>query len=275
MFAGLASFTLRKGDELLASRMFGPRDFGLYNVSSDLGQMPTGEVGPAVLRSFLPVLSSIQSDLNRVNMAVIKTVTAVNTITIPIGVLFAVLAQPITLLLLGSSWQGAAQLVGLFALLSTIQIMLAPLGTLLTLRGHTKTQSHIVWAEFVFFLLGVAIWAPSHGIVGLAYARLASTSLSAVLMVCCAKYLCGLSVLSLFGALHRPWFGAALSGFVALELMGRFDLPIIQVAVPGAIAVLTYILWCTFTWNLSGRPEGLESTVCDHWRSWRASRATN
>jgi hypothetical protein len=148
------------------------------------------------------------------------------------------------------------------------------LGTLLTLRGHTKTQSHIVWAEFAFFLCGALVWAPRYGIMGLAYARLASTALSAALIACGAKYLCGLSLQSLVGALFRPLLGAILSGFVAFELASHFDFPIIQIVVSGGIALLTYILWCACTWHIFGRPEGLESTVRDHWRSWRSSRLT-
>jgi O-antigen/teichoic acid export membrane protein len=273
MFAGLASFTLRKGDEVIASRLAGAQEFGLYNVSSDLGQMPTGEVGPAILRSFLPVLSSIQSDAKRTNSAVVKTVAAVNTITVPIGVLFATLAAPVTLLLLGAQWQGATRLVGIFAILSTFQIMLAPLGTLLTLRGYTKTQSHIVWAEFVCFLIGAAAWVPSHGIVGLALARLASTVFNASLTAGFAKYLCGLRLRELLHALYRPWLGALLSALVAFEAVGYFTLPWLQVLIAGGLGLLTYVIWCAGTWILAGRPEGLESTVADHWVAWRDSRS--
>ncbi|MFZ4623253.1 MAG: oligosaccharide flippase family protein [Rhodoferax sp.] len=148
MLAGMGGFLLRKSDELIAARIGSTHEFGMYNVSSDLGQLPTGELGPAMLRAFLPVLSAIQNDWQRTNSAVLKTLAAVNTITLPVGFGFAAVALPATAIVLGAQWLDAAPLVAAFALAGTLQFAMSPLGTLLTLRGHTRVQSRIVWAEF-------------------------------------------------------------------------------------------------------------------------------
>ena len=270
MFAGIASFTLRKGDELIAARIGGAEQFGAYNVGADLGQMPTGEVGPAMLKAFLPVLSSIQADIARTNQAVLKTIAAVNTLTIPIGALMAVLATPLTVLLLGVRWVDAAPIVAAFALVSTCQCLVSPLGTLLILRGHTRLQSTIVWTEFFCFLLAAVGMAHWFGIVGLAYARLCATLAQSMITAFHARRLCGVGYGGLGWALWRPMLGAGLAAAAAWISMGFVSSVLVSVLLAGTAGVLTYAIFCTVAWRLAGRPEGLESTLADwvHDQAW-------
>lgn len=275
MFASIASFTLRKGDELIAARVGGAQQFGLYNVGADLGQMPAGEVGPAVLRSFLPVLSTIQHDIARTNRAVVKTIAAVNTLTLPIGILVAVLAVPLTTIILGAKWQDAAPIVAAFALISSLQILVSPLGTLLVLRGHTRLQSTIVWLEFAAFLLAAAFLVPRFGVLGLAYARLVSSTTNAGLNTFHAHRLCAVPLMSVGFAIARPAIGALLLAVVAYELLGVFAAPLADVLTSGAAGLAVYVIWCAGSWQWFGRPEGFESTLFDHFRSVQQKRGVN
>jgi O-antigen/teichoic acid export membrane protein len=273
MFAGIASFTLRKGDELIAARIGGAAQFGMYNVGADLGQLPTGEVGPAMLRTFLPVLSTIQDDDARTGRAVLKTIAAVNTLTMPIGALMAVLSVPLTGLILGSAWQAAAPFVGVFALVSTLQTMFSPLNTLLILRGYTRMQSSIVWVEFSVFLLAAGLLVPNFGILGLAYARLVSTAANAALTAFRAHALCGIAYSSLMAALYRPGLGVLIIFFVSVLCGNFFVSPFLNVVWISIFSLLSYIIWCAGSWRLAGRPEGLESTVVERWGARRNDTA--
>jgi O-antigen/teichoic acid export membrane protein len=272
-FAGIASFSLRKGDELIAARIGGAQQFGLYNVGADLGQMPTGEVGPALLKAFLPVLSTIQDDVARTNRAVLKTIAAVNTLTMPIGTLVFVLAIPLTSLILGAGWQDAAPLVAVFAVISTIQILVSPLNTLLVLRGYTRLQSTIIWLEFAAFLLAAAILVPHFGIIGLAYARLVSTAANAALTTFHAHTFCAITYFGVVIALCRPTIGIALIALVFLAFGHSFAAPFLNAVMVAALGLLIYTIWVAGSWQLAGRPEGLESTIADRWRLRQARAA--
>lgn len=272
-FSGMASFTLRKGDEFIAARVATTQNYGYYNVGADLGQMPTGEVGPAIMRSFLPVLSTIQADVERTRQAVLKTLLAINTLIAPIGAIFSVMAVPATLLLLGHQWEPAARIVAVFAVLSSFQIMLSPLNTLLTLRGHTKVQSHIVWQEFLVFVLAAIPLVPAHGIVGLAFARLIGVVANCTLLTWNAWRHCGISPRDVLLTLARPWLGAALTALAVYGLLQVVDGVLWQILAGSVSAGLLYASWCALTWQLVGRPEGLESTVLDRLVAWRHARA--
>jgi lipopolysaccharide exporter len=252
MFTNLAGFILRKGDELAAARVGTTAEYGQYNVGADLGQLPTGEVGPAMLRAFLPVLSSIQNDLARTRAAVLKTISAVNTITLPIGFIFAAIAPQATALLLGEKWSGAAAFVALFAIISTTQILLNPVNTLLFLRGQARLQSAIVWTEFALFVAAALVLAPMFGILGLAWARLLATVGNASMLLIAGRLRADFPIFPVAAATAFH-IGHAMSEVTSL----------LVVLTASLTAGLVYVVWSFGTWHLAGRPEGAESTLFD------------
>jgi O-antigen/teichoic acid export membrane protein len=271
MLAGVGGFLLHKSDELIAARIGTTAEYGIYNVGADVGQLPTGELGPAMLRAFLPVLSSIQDDHARTNAAVVKTLAAVNTITMPVGIGFAAVALPATVLLLGEKWLDAVPFVALFAVAGMLQFAMSPLSTLMVLRGHTRAQNYIVWFEFAIFVLGSLLLVSQLHLIGLVWARIGATVANAVLTALCVRAFCKVSIAAMVQALWRPVVGAVgmywlVVGVLALlPLGGQWNL--LLGVVSGAIA---YTVWILATWIAVGKPEGLESTMIDYLGTLRA-----
>ncbi len=264
MLAGVGSFILRKGDELIAARVGTAKEFGLYNVAADLGQLPTGELGPAILRAFLPVLSTIQDDVERTNKAVIKTVSAVNTIILPVGAGFAAVAAPAVDLILGAAWVESVPLLAAFALAGAIQTIFSPVNTLLVLRGHTRIQSKIVWLEFCVFLVAALALVPQFFLLGLVGARIAGSLVNLIATAGIARQKCGISGRALAMSVARPLAGSIGMYFAIAALMSHMNGSIAQLAVSIFFGATTYTLWSALSWHAFGRPEGLESTVADH-----------
>lgn len=265
MFTNLATFILRKGDELAAARVGTTAEFGQYNVGADLGQLPTGEVGPAMLRALLPVLSSIQDDQARMQAAVLKTLSAVNTVTMPIGLIFAATAPQVTALILGAKWSGAAAFVAIFAIISTAQMMLNPIHTMLFLRGLAPLQTTIVWAEFLVFVMAALMLVPPFGLLGMAFARLIATLSNALMVLIAARLRADFPIRPVLSALLRPLIGASLAAIAALQVSHNLEglAPAIVIAAAASLAGILYIGWAFVTWHLVGRPEGAESTLLD------------
>ncbi len=273
MFSSLAGFILRKGDELAAARVGTTAEYGQYNVGADLGQLPTGEVGPAMLRAFLPVLSTIQSDTARTKAAVLKTISAVNTITLPIGLIFAAVAQQTTLLVLGPKWLDAATFVAFFALVSTLQIMFSPVSTLLFIRGQAKLQTGIVWMEFAVFAAAGLILVPHLSLIGLAWARLVATVFSALLLLVAGRSRAEFPVLPVLAVLIRPLLGASLAAGAASLVVERIETPFAGLFIGTGIATVIYVTWAFASWALAGKPEGAESTIVDLYARRRGRKA--
>ena len=264
MFSGVGGYILSKGDELAAGRIGTTAQFGEYNVGADLGLLPVGEVGPAMLRALLPVLASIKEDIARTQSAVVKIVSALNTLIWPIGLGFAALAPQATQLILGDKWAGSAAIISAFAFASVLRTTFHPLNTLLILQGHTKTQMHIVWVEFVAFLIAALLLVPSLHLLGLVYARIVGSFVNLTLTAIFAKRYCQLHLTRVFVAMVRPVLGAVMLYFAVKAMVPYLPGVAIQVLVSVLGGAVLYIAWSLITWHLAGRPEGLESTVVDY-----------
>lgn len=269
MLAGIGGFVLRKGDELIAARIGSTRDFGLYNVGSDLGQLPTAELGPTILRAFLPVLSSIQEDIGRTNQAVLKTVSAVNTIILPVGVGFAALSSQAVSLILGPAWLAATAYVAAFAVAGAIQTICNPVNTLLVLRGFTRIQSAIVWLEFAVFLIAAYWLVPRHFLMGLVVARILGSVVNIAATAIAAHRYCRLPLGQLVTAVVRPLLGSVCLYAMVVFVVAHVDGLIWQLVTGILVGTLWFAVWCWVTWQLAGRPEGLESTVLDQFLIFR------
>jgi len=267
LFSNIGSFTLRKGDELIASRIGTTHEYGLYNVGSDFGQLPVGEIGPAMMQALMPVLATIQNDVERTRLAVIKTLSAVSTVIWPIGVGFAAVAPQAIELVLGAKWLSAIPITIAYALISILRTTQDPLSTLMVIFAHIKAASNLVWIEFFVFVLAALLLVPNYHIIGLVVARLCSSLLSTITSIWLANRTCGLSIKAVFFAIARPALGAALM-YMLVTYYSRFVEGItVQLMFSIFAGGVFYVLWCLATWRATGKPEGLESTLIDKFLS--------
>ncbi len=269
MLASIGTFLIRRSDELIAGRVGTTGEYGTYHVGADLGRLPVGELGPSLLRAFLPVLSSMKSDIQRTNQAVLKALTAANTITLPIGFGVAAVALPVTELILGNNWLAAAPYVAGFALVASAQFSISPLNSLLVLHGHTKTQSSVVWIELVAFAISAVLLLPRLHLMGLVWSRLIAMAVSALATVNFAHNLCGMPWRSILLAFWRPLLGSVAMYFVVGQAMQGLAGNAVQLVAGVAAGAAAYVAWSLASWRLSGRPDGLESTVLEALRSVR------
>lgn len=263
LLASIGSFILRKGDELAAARIATTQEYGLYNVGSDLGQLPVQEVGPALLRALLPILSTIQEDVERTNNAIIKTTAAINTIIWPIGLGFAAISEQVTNLLLGDKWVQAVPFVSLFALIAVLQNTTSPVKVLLTLRGHTRTQNKQVWIEFTCFVCAAIVLVPHYSLFGLVAARIFGTLINMLDTLWAAKRYCGLGFLTTLKQILRPMSGAVFMVWLVVYVSAQVSGLASELVISIAVGVACYCTYSLLTWYLLGKPEGLESTVID------------
>jgi O-antigen/teichoic acid export membrane protein len=274
MLSTLGNYLLLKVDELVVSKLFTTSQLGVYSMGKELGLLPVNEVGPAIVRSILPVMSSIQDDRDRLRAAITKTLSAANTLTLPIGFGVAAVAPLVTAVVLGPNWLAAAPVVALFALSGSVRFMMSPLESLLILDGHTRSLNTAIWMQA--FVLGVGIWwfIEALGMVGLAWARLLSACFYAIAIAFFAASLSHLETRQIFSALIRPLGGSALMYLMITSVLPSLpggDVSRLLAAV--TLGAVFYTTWSLLSWRVAGRPEGLESTVLDLVRAVVQKRA--
>jgi O-antigen/teichoic acid export membrane protein len=269
MAANMGTFILRKGDEVVAGRLVGAHDYGLYNVGADLGSLPVQEIGPAMLRALLPVLASFKDDTARLNAAVVKALAGLNGGIWGISATFAVLAPDVTIVLLGPQWRGASIFVAWFAVVAAAQTACMPLRSYLTLLGETKSQSATVWSEFLVFCCVALAAVPAFGLLGLVMARLTGSVSAGAHLLYQAVRLGRIELRPALISLGRPVLAAILAYAVGFVLAAQLHELVLRMLLAALASAATYVAASTFSWRLAGRPEGIESIVIDLWSSFR------
>jgi O-antigen/teichoic acid export membrane protein len=265
LLSNVGGFLLGRSDELIAARIGSPAQYGAYHVGGDLGRLAVSEVGPAMVRAFLPVLATIKHDVARTNAAVLKTIAATNAITLPLGLGVAAVAVPLTEIVLGAKWSLAAPFVALYSVVAVIRFSVSALNAELILYGHTRTQSTLMWAELVFFVIGVLLFMPDHHLLGLIWARVLASALACILAVWYARQRCAQRFTGVLAALWRPVCGALLMyGLVAWLMTLEGFSSGLRLAGGVFAGALFYSAWLILSWFAAGRPEGLESTLLDY-----------
>lgn len=261
LVTGIGSFFLHKTDQLIAGRVGSTQQYGLYTVGSDIGLLPTGELGPSLTRPLFPILSVMQNDRERAKSATLKTLGSVNSITMPLGFGLAAVSVQATLLLLGRQWQDATPFVAGFAIIGVVQYLASPLNTLLNVAGHVRVQSRIVWIEFVAFVVLALALTSAYHLQGLMLARIGSGLLQATLMMYAARQYVQLPLRMILGALVRPLSGAALM-YGLLTTWGHFFVnPMLDLITNVLFGAAFYTSWLLLTWRLAHCPDGLEATA--------------
>lgn len=263
LITGIGSFFLHKTDQLMAGRVGNTQEYGLYTVGADIGQLPTGELGPTLTRPLFPILSSMKHDWERAKAATLKTMASANAITMPLGFGLAAVSEQATLLLLGSQWKDATPFVAGFAIIGVVQYLTGPIGTLLNVAGHVRVQSRIVWMEFLSFVALALLLTPTYHLQGLMLARIGSGLFQAILMMYAARQHMQLSLRKSVGSVVRP-LGGSLAMYGLLVTCGQWvDLPMVNLVLNVLLGALFYTTWLLLTWRVAKCPEGLESTAIE------------
>lgn len=262
--SGVGGYVLGKADEMVAARVGTTTEYGLYSVGADLGQMPTAEIGPAMLKALLPVLAALRGSAAEINASVLKTVAVLSAITLPVGLGFAALSATATQLILGAAWFGAIPFVAAYAVASTLSGLLRPYDSLLLMRGFTKVHSHVVFLELAAFVVLAFALVPSAYLLGLAWARILAIAVRQLAIAIAARKYCGVSLRATAKVVWRPVVGAALMYLLVRWVVSHIESLFGQLAVGTLTGAVFYVAFMWMSWIATGRPHGLESTVVEH-----------
>lgn len=261
LITGTGNFLLQKTDQLMAGRVGSTEQYGLYTVGADIGLLPAGELGPSLTRPLFPILVAMREDWERTKAATLKTLSSVNSITMPLGFGLAAISEQATLILLGQQWRDATPFVAGFAIIGIVQYLAAPLSTLLNVAGHVRVQSRIVWIEFLAFVSMAFILIPDFHLLGLMWARIGGCLLHSGLMMLAARVHTGMSLRSITWSILRPLTGGLLMYGVLIFYHSNHIGQFLDLLINIIFGAIVYIGWLMLTWQLAKRPEGIESTA--------------
>ena len=256
LLSGLGGYVLGRFDQLVAGKIGGTQQFGLYTVGADIGQLPTGELGGTLARPLYPTLSNLKHNWHEAEQTALHMFNTINILTIPIGIGLAVVSQDATAVILGAKWVDAAPFMAGFALIGTISNFSSPFNTLLNVAGYVKVSTYAVWLEFVLFVGLSFLLIADHQLMGLIYARIASGLLKCQLFITVTSLRSNLKMRTVYALVWPPLLASGTMAAVLVYLPITLQSDLTRLMLKVFLGAAVYIVCLLILWVVCGKPDG-------------------
>ncbi|HAD96822.1 MAG TPA: hypothetical protein DCG19_05405 [Cryomorphaceae bacterium] len=113
LYGNIISQFAQKMDILLIGKFVNPAVLGFYQKGRSLGQIPANQIGVILTRSYFPILSRLQHDLEDFRKYYLSQSTRIFLITFPLFTAISLLSENIIVFLYGAKWLPSAPFLAL------------------------------------------------------------------------------------------------------------------------------------------------------------------
>ncbi len=259
----IADYATKKVPILVVNSFGGVTQVGLYNVARDLASTMTSEIAVPLSRGLFPGFARLSNEPARLADAFRNVLGASASVFLPLGVGLALVSGDLVPLLLGDQWIPSAPFVFWLALFSCVAAINKLMTTqILIVSGHERRSAILAWVRLVCLSAAVWLGAQVNGAEGVA---MACTLFALAFLPVCATVLSRsipLSVYRIATVLIRP--ALACAGMALMLVLVREYLPanpFVRLGVEVVLGALSYVVVLFGSWQLVGRPQGLEKLV--------------
>ena len=215
--AGAVGIVSGYADRPIVGKKLSAADLGYLTLAQQILISPQRTITQAIRRAIFPIMSSIQSEPERVASGYLTTLHATFLVMAPVTFGIWALATPIVRLLLGDGWSMVAQVLGVLsvvALISTISELNAAIYS-----AHGKARFQFRWSLFCAAMNISTLWlAANHGLMAVVWTKAAAIAIQIPLNSWFLSRLLGIRYHRIPAALWRPALAAALMGAAVFAL---------------------------------------------------------
>jgi O-antigen/teichoic acid export membrane protein len=150
--ANIANWLIENLDNLLVARLFGARSLGFYAVSYNLVRYPTNHLVTTLQAILFPTSAAVQNDQDALRTAYLASLSLVATVTLPVFICAAIVAEPLVLTLYGGEWRDAIAIMQPLALAMPLHAITAVSGPILWGVNRVGTESLLQWLVLLCFI---------------------------------------------------------------------------------------------------------------------------
>lgn len=262
-----------RSDQLVIGYFLGSTQLGFYTVGDNLASLPTREAIAPLTQTLFPAFARLSDDAERLREAYRRTHAILCAIAFPVGVGFAVVAEPLVLLLMGAKWLPSVPMVQILTVVIALSVLTMPLQALAMAAGETRVlfgrDLRNLLIRVPFMLVGLWIgWRTSIGpVMGIIWGRAVSNIVGNLLNMVLVRRIIGLGVGAQIVAVWRTGLGslamvaAAMAAQTLIPDGGSTALLLARVAVAVAAGTLAYGATLALLWIGQGRPAGAEAEI--------------
>jgi PST family polysaccharide transporter len=218
----LTRYSSANVDYLIVGRVLGAGPLGFYSLAFSLANYPVTNFAFILSRVAFPAFAALRDDPHYARRMFLKMVGLVAALVTPLLVVLALVAEPLTVGLLGEKWQPAILPLQLMVLAGISRSLAYPSSDMLRALGFPNVPFKISVLQAVL-VVGALLLVASWGIVvvSLTMAIILSLTSWMVTVAACRRFKIGLGEL---GRALVPGIALAVSGALPILLLRLADL---------------------------------------------------
>ncbi len=237
---GLMGQAAQNVDYIFISREIGTAAVGIYTVAFRLPELAVLTVPVVVGQALVSAYVRLRDQPEALAAALARTMRSVATVTVPIGVGLALVADPLIEMLFGSRWAEAAPLLEVLAPATVLMALAFPVGDLLKAIGRPGTLNAMVFVRFAVAVVALW-WAARQSLQTVAWMQLGVAAGWFVLNLAVARAAARLPLGAALRSIVPALVGAAVLA-AAVLVVGRLmePAPWVEVVAAGVAGGLAY-----------------------------------
>lgn len=248
----------------MVSRASGISGVGMLNMAKEFGQILM-DVAHPINQAAYPAYARVNHDRLQVRSIFYDVLGNLLVVGVAMGVGLSVTAHMLVPSLLGNQWLNLVPLVQWFALAAILEFLVFSTNRVMIAMGLPRWATVIIATRLGLFLCALLVMLPLFGVIGVAYATMASLSLVLVVSLYTLKRIIGFELKQFFYMLYKPVVAAlAMSLSVGMLfpeqwLGASVAMQLAQLGAAVAVGSVCYMVVLLGLWTLESRPEGPES----------------
>ncbi len=250
-------------DQLVLGYFLGNTKLGYYSVGDRLAILPTREATKPVASAVFPGFAKLANDPPRLRKGYQRAQSALTAVALPIGIGFAVAAEPLVLLAMGEQWLPSVMVIQFLASVFAVQTLATTVEPLAMGMGASRILFNRSLVNFAVRVPLTLIGLLTGGLVGLLIARCVSGLIGMAINMFMVQSLLNLSFFQQLAINVRSLTGAAIMALAAYLAglpfegmdVGTLLLKTASMTLTGAVVYPSTVF---LLWRMAGRPEGPE-----------------
>ncbi len=255
------------GSKSTITKMTNVGALGLFEVASEVAQLPSSELIAPLTRAMFSGLSEVRTQADRGAALLVKMMTTMNMIVLPMGVGLSLVAEPAIRLAFGEKWLGAVPLLQVLALGGAISIFGEMSRQAFAVHGWMKAMLKMSVVFGLSAIGSIVLFIHLFGFPGIAIGLVLNGTLGGLIYFVVAMQRLQISWRRLGAGVWRSFAGTAvMAGLMDVMGFGWFDFHpglgngalALQLAEMIGIGAVSYVASVLVLWWISGRPAGPE-----------------
>lgn len=268
LFINMATFVRDRSTDIFIGRLHGAASLGIYNVSYELANLPTTELGAPINRALLPGFAKL-SRPEEVRQIYGGAVAMLAFLALPAAAGIFAIAPYLVPVAFGAKWLESVMLIEVLAFNGALLLFQSSLCSVLIGQGHPARVMIAAGMHVILLLMLLAVFSEHFGVLGAAYAVLSASVLSTPIYLHQFRKALAIGPSVFLRAIVRPAIAAAFMAAVVRWALPEYQAAMsIQFATAALLSgvllgIVCYAVGAIALWLLAGRPGGAESLVVD------------